>query len=95
MRTLDDYKAEINADKVLKKYNNRAIDYCKNNIQSYAEMLNDVGLSPFDCTNTMRKILAQKKMKQSEIKRLLAINDNLILWTKILNIIKKQQPSVG
>lgn len=94
MKTFDDFKAEMNASKVLRKCGNRAIDYCKNNMQDYAEMLNDAGLFPFDCTKTMRKVLEQRKIDKSEIKRLLAINDNLILWTKTLNIIKNQ-PSVG
>ena len=94
MKSFDDFKAEINAGKVLKKFGNKSIDYCKGNMQDYAEMLNDAGLSPFDCTKTMRKVLEQRKIDRSEIKRLLTINDNLILWTKTLNIVKRQ-PSVG
>jgi len=93
MKTFDDYRAQREADKVSKHYGLRAIEYCKNNIHDLAGVLDQYGISPFDCTNTMRKKL-QGKYSKKILKIVLGANDQLIHWTKVLNIIRKK-PTMG
>lgn len=93
MKKLDDFRAQREADKILKKYGNKSLEFCKNNIHDLAGILNQYGITPFDCTNTMRKKL-QGKYSKEILKIVLGANDQLIHWTKILNIIRKK-PSVG
>lgn len=93
MKKLDDFRAQREADKILKKYGNKSLEFCKNNIHDLAGILNQYDISPFDCTNEMRRKL-QGKHSQETLKIVLSVNDQLIHWTKVLNIIKKK-PTMG
>jgi len=93
MKTFDDFRAQREADKIIKKYKERSLEFCKNNIHDLAGILDQYGISPFDCTNTMRKKLKDKYSKDI-LKLVLGANDQLIHWTKVLNIIKKK-PTMG
>jgi hypothetical protein len=93
MKTFDDFRAQREADKIIKKYKERSLEFCKNNIHDLAGILNQYDISPYDCTNEMRRKLSGKYSAKT-LKVVLSVNDQLIHWTKVLNIIKKQ-PSVG
>jgi hypothetical protein len=90
MKSLDDYKADREANIVLQRYGEGSIEYCKNTIQDLAEILNKNGISPFDCTKEMKKKL-QNKVSADVLKSVLKVNDQLIHWAKILNILKKRK----
>lgn len=93
MKTFDDFRAQRKAENIQKKYGNRSLELCKNNIHDLVGILEQYGISPFDCTNTMRKKL-QGKYSKEILKIVLGANDQLIHWTKVLNIIRKK-PLVG
>ena len=93
MKTFDDFRAQRKAENIHKKYGNKYLEFCKNNIHDLAGILDQYGITPFDCTNTMRKKL-QGKYSKEILKIVLGANDQLIHWTKVLNIIRKK-PSVG
>lgn len=88
MKTFDDFRAQREADKILKKHKERSLEFCKNNIHDLAGILNQYGISPYDCTNEMRRKLSGKHSAEI-LKIVLSVNDQLIHWTKVLNIIKK------
>jgi cyanate lyase len=94
MKKLDNFKAEILAESILKAYKEKSIEFCKSNMNTYADILNSAGLSPFDCTTTMKRILKSKNMDKEKVNNLLKINDQLILYTKVLNILKSK-PTMG
>lgn len=93
MKTLADFRAQHEADKILKKCGNRSLELCKNNIHDLVGILEQYGISPYDCTNEMRRKL-QGKHSQETLKIVLGANDQLIHWTKVLNIIRKK-PTMG
>lgn len=93
MKTFDDFRAQRKAENIQKKYGNKSLEFCKNNIHDLAGILDQYGITPFDCTNTMRKKLKDKYSKDI-LKLVLGANDQLIHWTKVLNIIKKK-PTMG
>ena len=90
MKLLDDYKANIDANTVLKIYGDGSMNFCKNNIQDLAEILNKNGISPFHCIKEMKRKL-KGKVSADVLKSVLKANNQLIHWTKILNILKKRK----
>ena len=90
MKTFDDYKAGIDANTVLRIYGEGSMNFCKSNIQELAEILNKNDISPFHCIKEMKRKL-KGKVSADILKRVLKVNNQLIHWTKILNILKKRK----
>lgn len=90
MGTIEDFKAQQMAMRMIKTHQSNNIEICKNNINNFAQILESRGISPFDCSKEMARKL-KGTVSTKELKRLLEVNDQLILWTKVLNILKKHQ----